>query len=991
MNTEKNRKLRGSVLLTVVFVMSILIVFLFGTLALALAANNRAHVNYSSAQTGITARAVAESAIKAISDKTPQGVAYSNAIEKLGPGETKSVSVELSSDNANFGTMGHIDDVVISYAGTKLYYDGSKEQWQERDLLKFTANVTMSGVTSTSSVYVLKHERADTEETAKNGAGFVTVSGAELNTQTSILGGAYINLPTPEQAWKYNDLDRIAVNKTFKAFDKSDASTYLNMQNSGGFVEADLYVNDNFYVNNLSAFYFPSEGTGITIWGDMIFNDTSDKVKYEASPDLRAISPDPYVGTSPSIAFNKMPYIFVNGLISDGSIINSTDTSSWVEGGGTLNLGNPNSQFPLNVFCGSLHSYKAKFSGLAADLYCMDGNGTTALVSQNATVLKSWTASVINKAKSSAPQKVVGGSIYTKGNLVLENFAVAGDVYVEGDCIFGTGVKIGGNLVVGRELKMSPTKIVEKANTPSVPDITGDIYCDRAGNGFDGAVKVAETNVDYLKGYYYVYNPVDGIGEDGLYYDPFGDLIGDGTTVGYNTSIPDAGKMFYTLEMGYEPAEGITLEEAKQHIDINFEPIFENPDVNGGVEYQIEGEPLAFYIDTYVDDDTVVIEDDAEGNKIITSYVVEADPSYKKINPDESYFVYAAYEPSAEVHTLADFRKTFGCKEIYPRYAEEKVILGLDTNSVIDPASPSKEPLPKADTQIVKTMYEVLKDIANPFDYDINLNPANFKCPKGIADIIKNDIDLNAPGLGLSDFKIEDHHVVIDKSCKINIDNIGANAPDGTTLDGILIDPGPNEIVLVIERLKGKDGGEILIDDSQGGKVHVVIMNGGYFNQDMGQVITTSYKNLFENPANDVIKYQSPNVAGGCDISSLGKKANPSFYIYGEEGSNLNFINMSVMTVNILSPNIQGTIKGGTGALPITSFYYNDLDLMNIGSQINGVTSTKQFLIGSCNAKYVTVPNQLNIIHVTADKGHGGEGDAESEDFWYRILYYDEF
>lgn len=67
MNTRKKRKLHGSVLLTVVFVMSILIVFLFGTMALALAANNRAHVNYSSAQTGITARSVAESAVSALS------------------------------------------------------------------------------------------------------------------------------------------------------------------------------------------------------------------------------------------------------------------------------------------------------------------------------------------------------------------------------------------------------------------------------------------------------------------------------------------------------------------------------------------------------------------------------------------------------------------------------------------------------------------------------------------------------------------------------------------------------------------------------------------------------------------------------------------------------------------------------------------------------------------------------------------------------------
>ena len=81
MKKDKNRKLRGSVLLTVVFVMSILIIFLFGTLTLALAANNRAHVNYSSAQTGITARAVAESAIKAISNGSQAGKDYAAAVD----------------------------------------------------------------------------------------------------------------------------------------------------------------------------------------------------------------------------------------------------------------------------------------------------------------------------------------------------------------------------------------------------------------------------------------------------------------------------------------------------------------------------------------------------------------------------------------------------------------------------------------------------------------------------------------------------------------------------------------------------------------------------------------------------------------------------------------------------------------------------------------------------------------------------------------------
>ena len=80
MKMKKNRKLKGSVLLTVVFVMAILIVFLFGTMSLAIAASNRSHVNYSSAQTSVTARTVAESAIMALANSSDEGTEYAEAV-----------------------------------------------------------------------------------------------------------------------------------------------------------------------------------------------------------------------------------------------------------------------------------------------------------------------------------------------------------------------------------------------------------------------------------------------------------------------------------------------------------------------------------------------------------------------------------------------------------------------------------------------------------------------------------------------------------------------------------------------------------------------------------------------------------------------------------------------------------------------------------------------------------------------------------------------
>ena len=70
MKTEKNRKLHGSVLLTVVAVMAMLIIFMTGTLVLANAANRRSHRSYTSSQAEYTARAAIDAFYRSTQDNT---------------------------------------------------------------------------------------------------------------------------------------------------------------------------------------------------------------------------------------------------------------------------------------------------------------------------------------------------------------------------------------------------------------------------------------------------------------------------------------------------------------------------------------------------------------------------------------------------------------------------------------------------------------------------------------------------------------------------------------------------------------------------------------------------------------------------------------------------------------------------------------------------------------------------------------------------------
>ncbi len=124
MKTEKIRKAKGSVLFTVVAVMTLLVVFMAGTMILVSSANHRSHINYSTAQTTVTARTVAESVLEATKKGNTDYDNYFFSVSKDNP-ITIPVSIN-GSDAANLGTMGHIDDVVVSYEGTMQFY-GSEE------------------------------------------------------------------------------------------------------------------------------------------------------------------------------------------------------------------------------------------------------------------------------------------------------------------------------------------------------------------------------------------------------------------------------------------------------------------------------------------------------------------------------------------------------------------------------------------------------------------------------------------------------------------------------------------------------------------------------------------------------------------------------------------------------------------------------------------------------------------------------------------------
>ncbi|MBP3380335.1 MAG: polymer-forming cytoskeletal protein [Ruminococcus sp.] len=958
MKREKNRKLHGSVLLTVVFVMAVLIVFLFGTLTLALAANNRAHVNYSSAQTGITARAVAESAIKAIDNSTTSGKAYAKAIGQLSEGQEKRVKVDINGDGA--GSLGHADEVVISYAGKKKFYDVDKEDWFERDLLKFTSNVTLAGVEQSSSVYVLKHYQEDNDGGGSGGAGFVTTADAHFNTQTSIFGGAYISLPCLDDiknfSYDYKDKSTFKVQEddgSVRQLIGTPSETQFTLTNSSAFAEADLYVCNNMYVENWSGFIFPRQGTGVTVWGDFGFHgNAGDHLKYA------------YHGTTTDLTFNKIPYFYINGKVY---------TSGGDAGSRSIRFGNTTTPFPMNVFCGQLEANNSKLH-IASSIYCMDSDKENILVGSDpdsSTMLYAWTGNVINKAKGDIAETKVVGDVCSNGTkLTVDCVEIKGDVRSAGDLVIGKHAIIRGNVVCSGTLQ-----IEEGAK------IDGKIY----NNSFTG-------NVQYenVIGYYYRHEVT--LDSNGNYTRPDGNPI---TLDGYynngklveGANYDDAKVLYYICRWDYNPDT-----DRKYGVDYNIKPLVE------GVDDIYFADPdlavLSFYAESKIDGTENVFVD---GAWVQRPKVVATSQKYTPV-PDQFFEVpmFADDPDDPKYKSMDDYPEGTA----YPNYAKREVLLGLEA-----PTGTA------SDTKVVKTMEEVLKNVADPYkaadlpaemltkynkffaqngdgtsDYSTYSEDGN-KAYCDSVDDVKNytgyyltSIDANGNyTYAAKDVTATKAGLYVDKD--IILDMNGWGTDQGKDL---VINPDGNNLLVVVKNFSVPSGYNITVDDSKGGSVYFYVDRNSTWSCNGNEILTKSYKDVLQN--NNALKYHSNASDPGFDIGTM-TNVKPNIYVYGAPGSKLAFSNMSIVTANIISPYLGGSIAGGTGS-GIDSFYYDGFNIR----KPDGVTDVaSQFIIGCLNAQNVSSSNQVNVVYVTDDGEKHGGGQGEDDEFWYKVLYYSEF
>ncbi|MBQ8926747.1 MAG: hypothetical protein IJ055_00545 [Oscillospiraceae bacterium] len=452
------RKLKGTVLYTVISVMMVLIVFLLGTLALAATANNRAKKNFSTAQTQATAKA----GVHAIMASMQNDSTIAQAAYLLRDG------MELNVGNIEFddASLGRIESAKIEYAGKKYIYDYDSTsdtycQMVAKDVLRLSATAVQGDARSTVSVYLMKDANITDPPPEGNQTAFMSTGGASMDNHSSAFGGTYLGF-----ADEYRDPNYIPT--TRQEFSVTNGESF----------ETNAQINGNFTVNNgPMTLVIKAPGTGFAVWGDLTLNKELYVKQAEGYHNgnsnhyrLDGLNTPVRLNTQ---YYTQIPYIYVDGTF-DIKLDNIT-------------VGNTG--IPLNVYCGELTMTGNNGKGICANIYCFDPTGTSYFgkTSNVKSTLYKWTATQI-KGKNGTVDTWTGGDFYTKGNLINNS----GESVINGDCGVDGNMEVNGNLHIKGDLKVAGS-----LNVAGTLTVDGTAYCDNTN--FAAAVPLNANTVRELK------------------------------------------------------------------------------------------------------------------------------------------------------------------------------------------------------------------------------------------------------------------------------------------------------------------------------------------------------------------------------------------------------------------------------------------------------------------------------------------------------------
>ncbi len=1045
MKTERKRQLKGSVLFTVVSVMSLLIIFLMATLVLATSAGKRAHKSYSTSQTQYTARTAVDSVFQAIGASQD----FADAIDALSASNKGPLNVDVQIDDAP--SMGRIESCTVTWEGSQSFYNEEKKEWQTKDLLKITANVTLGGQTTTGSSYILKDPPQVTTQNG-GGAGFVTAGSAATANHTSAFGGTYFNIREfvnpDDTSTAYATLP---YDFTTKNYLTNDDFTLRN----GQIIESEFVVNGNLNMSTTGIVTFPAPGTGAVIWGDLTYESNGAGLVFTAYN----------IDNDMDLDYTEIPYLYVDGHLK--SSLSST-------------FGN--GSFPMNIFCDTMEILNS--SEVYADIYCMAEGKTSTIEGNGKATLYEWTSSVINKTVQENAFSHSFSNIYSKGNLEItsnQKQVINGDLRVQGNLtISGEGnIEVTGDVVVGGTLTINPSQNGIKVNLCT--DSGSKLYCDNIVNYANtGNFKVNGTSfgVSEVKpGYVQI---------DNIYHEPSYTVntgyketkhipnfytyeVPDTRTglIGENIDWFNNGVVYYKYS-AYDPAapdDINTIDTSKYYhsigqyqeggfmyteVDANWIPVVPTTGTDTPAYYyematgdKVDASVATTVIPEYytiADYDGVNITDSGtETTELLSYFDISTTPptrvseaAAKQISSNEAVANYKDPERSTATKPVTN---------IYPVEMEKKVILGMN-NGAGDPViygykDGNYQALTKDDTQIIQTVRDIVNNNnINPYDNALYTIPSGYQSQvnaniyeaKALGKYVKNGTeyfpDNGTDGRVPYDGTAEKP---ITESCTITAGSVGANVyfdvPDGKEIwvkitGDVSLGNGYNFYFM--------DEGKLPTT-----KLNIILTNGSTLNLGSNaNIVSQRMYNLINNPSNilTVTNYSGiTNPAGSIELDPA------QIYIYTEENTvNKNAIatlimgsGNSLLTANIKAPYLD--FQCLTGYECKAQMYYNgaringyslntstDIQSPPIGNyeviedtdddaldynfkitagSINASAPTGRIpVIGCLNVASATqLQNNWVLLYIDPNKNAQQPIQTPNNSHWYQTIYYDEY
>lgn len=401
---EIPKKLKGTVLFTVVSVMMVLIVFLVATLALASTASKRAYTNYQQEQAEYTAKAVMEAVVKQLQEDTDSSTIRGYVSWAASSGRSLEVTISDEPDK--------VHNVTITNTGKKqsVYESG---EWQDLDVYRLSVTVD-SDTTNASATYEtfiglgeIINETEKEEKTPSSGASGAFVSlgdtgGNELATHGYTTGGTYLGIGVED----YN---------------------FTMSSNGTNVIDAPFYVNGDLTSQVEMFMHFTKPNDFMVIKGDASFNNGGIKTSFVGYKE-------PTEAT-----YETTPYIYIDGELSAAV---------------GMTIGESN--HAVNLFCGSVNLSGNGDVGIYGDLYLMDEKESIINLNAQNTKLYQWVGAQLTRADGNGETKF--GNIYSNGSLTLtgtnKTLEVDGNVQISGDLTV-TNMKVTGDVVVNGTLTVT--------------------------------------------------------------------------------------------------------------------------------------------------------------------------------------------------------------------------------------------------------------------------------------------------------------------------------------------------------------------------------------------------------------------------------------------------------------------------------------------------------------------------------------------------------